>query len=48
MMEVININGIEYVKKSDIPEAAPTGNRAVIIADRGFIYAGNMTRQENG
>lgn len=47
-METININGVEYVKKSDIPEAAPTGDRAVIIADRGFVYAGNMTRQEDG
>ena len=47
-METININGTEYVKKSDIPEAAPAGNRAVIIADRGFIYCGNMTRNEDG
>jgi hypothetical protein len=42
MTDIVTINGIEYapVKKS-------TGNRAIIVVDRGWIFAGDVTR-ENG
>ena len=39
----IEVNGVQYVKA----DAAPTGTRAVIVADRGWIFAGDVTR-ENG
>ena len=46
MSNKININGIEYIHAS---EAQPriTGNRAVVVVDRGWIFAGDVTR-ENG
>ena len=46
MSNIININGIDYIPTSD---ATPriTGNRAVVVVDRGWIFAGDVTR-ENG
>lgn len=46
MSNTININGIEYIPAY---EAQPSiaGNRAVIVVDRGWIFAGDVTR-ENG
>ena len=45
-MSTITLNGIEYVLAT---EASPriTGNRAVVVVDRGWIFAGDVTR-ENG
>lgn len=45
-MNTITLNGIEYVPAT---EASPriTGNRAVVVVDRGWIFAGDVTR-ENG
>lgn len=42
----IQINGVEYVRADLVP---PTfkGTRAVIVVDRGWIFAGDVTR-ENG
>jgi len=42
-METITINGVEYVRA----DSAPSGNRAVIVVDRGWIFAGDVVR-ENG
>jgi len=44
--ETISINGVDYVR-ADSVQPAPTGNRAVIVVDRGWIFAGDVTR-ENG
>ena len=41
-METVIINGIEY---AHVP--ANKGNRAVVVVDRGWIFAGDVTR-ENG
>jgi len=41
-MNTITINGIEYA-----PVSKPTGTRAVVVIDRGWIFAGDVTR-ENG
>lgn len=43
MTNAITINGIEYVPAS----SRPTGTRAVVVVDRGWIFAGDVTR-ENG
>jgi len=43
---VIKIDDDEYVH-SDMVKAPITGSRAVIVVDRGWIFAGNVTR-ENG
>ena len=39
-METIDVNGVRYVRA----DAKPAGNRAVIVADRGWIFAGDVTR----
>ena len=45
-MNEIEINGEKYIKASAVP-TTPPGNRAVIVVDRGWIFAGDVTR-ENG
>lgn len=46
MSNIININGIDYIPASEVT-ARITGNRAVVVVDRGWIFAGDVTR-ENG
>lgn len=41
-MTNLTINGIEYA-----PVKPAAGNRAVVVVDRGWIFAGDVTR-ENG
>ena len=43
----IEINGVVYVRADSAPSAQPNGNRAVVVVDRGWIFAGDITR-ENG
>ena len=45
-MNEITVNGIEYVAKDSITPKA-NGNRAIIVVDRGWIFAGDVIR-ENG
>jgi hypothetical protein len=45
-MNTITINGIEYIRRDQV-EPRITGTRAVIVVDRGWIFAGDVTR-ENG
>ena len=47
MSDTISINGVEYVRADSIPAHQPNGNRAVVVVDRGWIFAGDVTR-ENG
>ena len=48
-IETITINGVQYVRADTLAASVePPGDRVVVIADRGFIYAGNMTRNEDG
>jgi hypothetical protein len=42
-MNTITLNDIDYVRADSVP----TGNRAVVVVDRGWIFAGDVTR-ENG
>lgn len=37
----VTIDGIKYVK-----DTTPAGNRAVVVVDRGWIFAGDVTRQD--
>jgi hypothetical protein len=44
----VTINGVEYVRADSIPSVSKvTGKRAVVVLDRGWIYAGDVT-DENG
>ena len=45
-IETIKINNVEYVRKDQVGET-PKGNRAIVVIDRGWIYAGDVV-QENG
>jgi hypothetical protein len=41
-MEPLNINGTTYVPANTVP----SGNRAVVVVDRGWIFAGDVTRED--
>jgi hypothetical protein len=43
----LEINGKTYVPKDSITIPKPNGNRAVVVVDRGWIFAGDVT-EENG
>jgi hypothetical protein len=45
-MSKINLNGIDYIPESEAVTPT-TGTRAVVVVDRGWIFAGDVTR-ENG
>jgi hypothetical protein len=40
-MDNVIINGVEYV-----PVKKSTGSRAVVVVDRGWIFAGDVTRAD--
>lgn len=42
MENTIEINGVTYV----LAEAKPTGTRAVVVVDRGWIFAGDVERKD--
>ena len=42
----ITIDAVKYVREDSITPQ-PIGNRAIIVVDRGWIFAGDVTR-ENG
>ena len=45
-VKTISIDGVDYVR-ADQAKPAPTGTRAVVVVDRGWIFAGDVKR-ENG
>ncbi|MFH1500279.1 MAG: hypothetical protein ABII82_20935, partial [Verrucomicrobiota bacterium] len=47
MKDKIEIDGVEYVSMASIARAIPAGTRAVVVVDRGWIFAGDVT-EENG
>ena len=47
MSDILTVNGIEYIRADSIPAEKPNGNRAVVVVDRGWIFAGDVNR-ENG
>jgi hypothetical protein len=44
---VITINGVDYVPADSIPAPVPSGERAVIVVDRGWIFAGDLTEENS-
>jgi len=42
----LTINGIAYVRKDSLPAPTPNGNRAVVVVDRGWIFAGDVTEKD--
>jgi hypothetical protein len=45
--ETVTINGIEYVRADKAATQITKGKRAVVVVDRGWIFAGDLTH-ENG
>ena len=45
--ETITIDDVQYVRQDSITSSVPRGSRAVVVVDRGWIFAGDVTR-ENG
>jgi hypothetical protein len=45
-IETIEINGVAYIRADSLPAVKPNGNRAVVVVDRGWIFAGDVTRQD--
>ena len=41
-VNTISINGVEYAPVN----AQPKGSRAVVVVDRGWIFAGHVTRKD--
>jgi hypothetical protein len=46
-IETIKINGIDYVRADAVSAPVPNGKRAVVVVDRGWVFAGDVT-EENG
>lgn len=40
----IEVNGVKYLRADAIPAVKPNGNRCVVVVDRGWIFAGDVTR----
>jgi hypothetical protein len=43
--EKLTLNGIDYVRADSIAAPVPNGKRAVVVVDRGWIFAGDVTRE---
>ena len=42
MTDIVTINGVDYAPIAN----RPTGTRAVVVVDRGGIFAGDVTRED--
>lgn len=47
-LNTVKINGVDYVRADSIPTVAPRvlGRRAVVVLDRGWIFAGDVERKD--
>ena len=41
-VSTIEVNGVKYLRADQIAAEAPRGNRAVVVVDRGWIFAGDV------
>jgi len=46
-IQQIEVNGVSYVRADSVSTPQPNGKRAVVVVDRGWIFAGDVT-EENG
>jgi hypothetical protein len=47
ILDTLQVNGVEYVRRDSVGTVAPSGGRCVVVVDRGWIFAGDLT-EENG
>lgn len=45
-MNKLTINGIDYIPASEAVTTRQPGTRAVVVVDRGWIFAGDVTRED--
>lgn len=48
-LNTITVNGVTYVSQDQVQKSAntlPSGNRCVVVVDRGWIWAGDMSTIE--
>lgn len=45
-IDQIDINGVKYVRADQVPPPVPNGKRAVLVLDRGWIFAGDVTEKD--
>jgi len=45
-LKKITLDGVEYVRADEIPTLKPNGNRVVVVVDRGWIFAGDVTEKD--
>jgi hypothetical protein len=46
MSNTITVNNVEYIRVDSISKIKPSGNCAVVVVDRGWIFAGDITRKD--
>jgi len=46
MSNIITVNNVEYIRVDSVPQIKPNGNRAIVVVDRGWIFAGDVTRED--
>lgn len=46
MSDTLIINGIKYIRADSVPIVKPNSNRAIVVVDRGWIFAGDVTRED--
>ena len=44
--ETLKIDDVEYIRKDRAAQPAIPGKRAVVVVDRGWIFAGDVTRKD--
>lgn len=42
----ITIDDVKYVRADSVPEPQPTGTRAVVVVNKGWIFAGDVTEED--
>lgn len=46
VLDTLQVNGVEYVRK-DTVQSLPTGPRHVCVVNSGWIFAGDLTEDDN-
>jgi hypothetical protein len=45
-IERLVINEVAYIREDSVPNIPPAGPRAVVVVDRGWIFAGDVTEKD--
>jgi hypothetical protein len=48
-IDTLTINGVDYVRADSLPtQSIPLGPVQIIVADKGFVFVGNVQNDEDG